>query len=71
MIEESHLRDFVRTHKITIPEEGRAELLRGILQRTAGRYDAVIRELEGLVERGYADVMKTDAAAEAGRWKLV
>jgi hypothetical protein len=70
-IEETHLRDFVRTHKITIPEEGRTDLLRGILERTEGRYDAVIRELEGLVERGYADVSKTDVAAEAGRWKLV
>jgi len=70
-IEEVHLRDFVRTHKITIPEEGRSELLRGILQRTEGRYDAVIRELEGLVERGFADVIKTEGTTAQEDWKLV
>ena len=30
-VEESHLLDFVRTHKVPLPREGREDLLRGIV----------------------------------------
>ncbi len=63
-VKESHLLDFVRTHKVPLPREGRGELLRDIVAQTGGSYDQVIEELETLVRRGYRAMLESPPTDE-------
>ncbi len=60
-VEQSHLLDFVRTHKVPLPAEGRDSVLREILRQTGGSYDKVIEELESLMRQGYRAIIEPDA----------
>jgi len=63
-IKRKDLVDFLRGHNIYIPERRKETFLDYIMQRTEGRYEATLLELEKLVIEGYAELVEAEAEAE-------
>jgi hypothetical protein len=70
-VEQSHLLDFVRTHKVPLPSESRDGVLREIVCQTGGSYDRVIEELDSLVRRGYRAIIERDTETQSELGDLV
>jgi hypothetical protein len=64
-IKRDDLLDFIQRHNIYIPPSHKDRHLDYILQRTKGRYEATLLELEKLVIEGYEEIVQRDAAQPA------
>ena len=64
-IKRHDLLDFLQRHKIFVPPKDKDRLLDYILDRTKGRYEATLLELETLVIRGYDEIAGRDENSSA------
>ncbi len=55
---------FFRTHNIYIPPQRLDAFLDYIMQRTKGRYEATLIELERLIIEGYDEIIASNGSSE-------